>query len=110
MPKKNIPAETADMNEATDIEMTMPETDQAGSAYDPEYWEERVEWFVPLDVTNPHDRTLLIMVNGHYFKMMRGTRVKVPRYVIEEYNGQQAQMVSLIIQQEELEKMVNLTD
>lgn len=72
------------------------ETEAADNSYDAAYWEERVEWLVPLDMSNPSDTTYFVQVNGNFFKMKRGTKVKVPRYVIEQYNQQQAQLLSQI--------------
>lgn len=96
-----MPRKTTDIDEFQDtLEMANgAETEETGTvegSYDAAYWEERVEWLVPLDMSNPSDTTYFVQVNGNFFKMKRGTKVKVPRYVIEQYNQQQAQLLSQI--------------
>ena len=49
------------------------ETEAADNSYDAAYWEERVEWLVPLDMSNPSDTTYFVQVNGNFFKMKRGS-------------------------------------
>lgn len=66
------------------------------AAYNADYWNERVDWLVPMDMSNPSDTTYFVQVNGKFFKMKRGTTVKVPRYVIEQYRLQQTQLLSQV--------------
>lgn len=80
----------------------------AAEGYDKSYWEEKIDWTVPMDLSNPHDRTLFISVNGHFFKMRRGDTVSVPRYVVEQYNQQQRQIVNMLKLQDKLAKNVEL--
>lgn len=82
---------TDNVNEAVEATEEAVKTE---TTYDAKYWEERVDWIVPMDMSNPTDNTYLVQVNGRYFKMQRGATVNVPRYVIEQYNQQQAQLLS----------------
>lgn len=73
--------------------MTRKETTDINKEYDPAYWDEEVEWLVPINMLNPGETEYTIQVNGHCFLMKRGEKVKVPRYVIENYNQQQRQFL-----------------
>lgn len=64
------------------------------SGYDAAYWEEKVDWTVPFDMQNPASKDYTVWVNGKCFHMKRGETVQVPRYVIQVYKEQQAQLIS----------------
>lgn len=83
-------------------------TDSKVNGYDAAYWEERIEWSVPYNMQNPNDNTLTIIVNGKCFNMKRGERISVPRYVVEQYDQQQRQVIAEYRTQEKLAN-VNLT-
>lgn len=95
-----MPRKTTEFDESAEnleaVEAAAVEAEAVESTYDAAYWEERVDWLVPLDMSNPSDTTYFVQVNGNFFKMKRGEKVKVPRYVIEQYNQQQAQLLSQI--------------
>lgn len=96
MPKKTTDidesAEKLEVTEAAETDGTEEKTE----GYDAAYWEERVDWLVPIDMSDPDNTTFFVQVNGRFFKMKRGTKVNVPRYVVEQYNQQQAQLLSKI--------------
>ena len=104
MPKKTTEidesAEKLEVTEAAEAEGTEEKTE----GYNAAYWEERVDWLVPMDMSNPSDTTYFVQVNGRFFKMKRGTKVNVPRYVVEQYNQQQAQLLAKIQTDQKFEK------
>ena len=71
-----------------------------------EWWNEKVEFDVPLSETEKGP--LMIMVNGHYWKMQRGAKVQIPRYVLQTYRDSVAQKMASLKKQEECENQ-NLT-
>lgn len=89
-----MPKKTTEIDESAE-KLEVTEAAEA-EGYDATYWEERVEWLVPMDMSNPSDTTYFVQVNGRFFKMKRGTTVKVPRYVIEQYRQQQVQLLSQV--------------
>lgn len=71
-----------------------------------DYWDELVDFDVPL--SESEKGPLMIMVNGHYWKMQRGKTVKVPRYVVQTFRDSQDQKLASLKKQEEC-KNQNLT-
>lgn len=74
--------------------MTKNSNTESQNGYDAAYWNERIDWQVPYNMQNPRDDTLTIIVNGTCYNMKRGERVNVPRFVVEQYNQYQTQLIS----------------
>ena len=70
--------------------------------HDASYWEEMVDWTVPVDMANPDSDSFTTLINGYCYQCKRGEVVSVPRYVVEQYNQQQLQYLSQIRKQKEL--------